>query len=193
MAYAPKGGKDPQVQLLGEKALLRMFTIRKNADFWKTVFSIQSVIPYELSQGQRRHKFTFRVLPEEKVKALDTVEFRCYKVFVKICFYIDTMYNYEVEEAEMEFLLDDKEKIWVIDITKTKILTKKGFEESTAVNGVTYCHPIGDDPELRAKEVKPQFSQKDISKLTADMDERIKTLDTDRILQEKAERENKQK
>ncbi|CAI2362026.1 unnamed protein product [Moneuplotes crassus] len=179
IVYMPEKDKESLVQLLSEKALIKKFHIRKNDSFWKTVMIMQSVIPYEINSKKRTYKFHFRILPEGTVKRLDKIEFRCYSIFVKICFYVDTMYNYEVEEAEMEFLRDDDNRLWVIDIPKTKILHKKGFEESSAINGVTYCHPKGKDPELvMTKEDKPQFDQHEFESITAEMDRRIETLET---------------
>ena len=97
--YLPEEGKKGRDQILSEKALLRLFTIRKNADFWKSVYLIQSIIPCEISKIQKQFKFSFKILSENKQESLEPIQFECYKVFLKICFYIDTMYNYEIEKA----------------------------------------------------------------------------------------------
>ena len=49
VTYQPREDKDAKVEAKTEKQLFNMFTIRKHADFWKTIYSIQSVIQCKLS------------------------------------------------------------------------------------------------------------------------------------------------
>ncbi|CAI2361980.1 unnamed protein product [Moneuplotes crassus] len=179
VVYIPQKGKDPQIQLLGEKSLVKMFQIRKKANFWQTVMIMQSIVPYEINSKRRCYKYAFRIIHEEAIKRLDKIQFRCYNIFVKICFYLDTMYNYEIEEAEMEFLLDDEDQLWVIDIPKTMIRYKEGYEESTAVNGVTYCHPARKDPEqmMNKKDETLQYEYQDFMKTTSEIEKRIDNME----------------
>ena len=58
------------------------------------------------------------------------------------------MYNYEIEEADLEFIRDDDDLFWLTNMTNIQIKMKEEYEESQMINGVTYCHPKGKDPEL---------------------------------------------
>ena len=48
------------------------------------------------------------------------------------------MYNYEIEEAEIEFMKDDEGVLWLLNILWAKVNLKEGYEESVALNGITY-------------------------------------------------------
>ena len=67
------------------------------------------------------------------------------------------MYNYEIEEAEIEFMKDDEGVLWLLNILWAKVNLKEGYEESVALNGITYWHPKGKDPELENTHFGSQF------------------------------------
>lgn len=67
------------------------------------------------------------------------------------------MYNYEIEKADLEFQLDDDDEMWLLDMTNIKVNMKPGYEESSTIAGVTYCHPIGHDPELEDPKAQAQL------------------------------------
>lgn len=80
-------------------------------------------------------------------------------------FYVDTMYNYEIESAECEFLKDDEGEIWLTNMAHIKVSIKEGYEESIAFNGVSYCHPPGKDPEIQGHHIEAMLDQKRKDKL----------------------------
>lgn len=75
------------------------------------------------------------------------------------------MYNYEIESAECEFLKDDEDEIWLTNMSHIKVNIKKGYEESIAFNGVSYCHPQGKDPEIQGHHIEALLDQKRKDKL----------------------------
>jgi hypothetical protein len=65
VTYAPENGKRGNISILGEKAMLRMFTTRKNDLFWKNVVTIQANIPCKIAKVQRSFKYNFEILSDK--------------------------------------------------------------------------------------------------------------------------------
>lgn len=68
-------------------------------------------------------------LDSNKLKQLTELEVQWYQIFIKICFYIDTMFNYEIEYADWEFFKDDEGDIWLLKMENVKANIKTGWEE----------------------------------------------------------------
>ena len=60
----------------------------------------------------------------------------------------------------------DNGAIWLTNITNVKINMKEGYEESTAINGITYCHPKGKDPELINHQLQEQRRQEKYAQMS---------------------------
>ena len=50
--------------------------------------------------------YSFKLVKDkQQLEEMEEIELYCYKQFIKIWFYVDTMYNYEITAADMEFLI----------------------------------------------------------------------------------------
>ena len=129
------------------------------------MYSVQAAIQWKLGTGNHNYKYHFAILNSHRISDLEDIELYCYKQFIKIWFYVDTMYNYEIEEADLEFVRDDEDILWLINMTNIQIKMKEDYEESQMINGVTYCHPKGKDPELEDHKTQLLLDQQRYNKL----------------------------
>lgn len=101
------------------------------------------------------------------------------------------MYNYEIEKAEWEFLKDDDNNLWLINFENAKATIGDGYEESTAISGITYCHPVGHDPELENQQARESLHKKRYERLANNYEPEVES--NSHIIQEEKQMTGKEK
>lgn len=88
---------------------------------------------------------------------------------------MDTMYNYEIEKADLEFLKDEDDNLWLLNFENVKVNIREGYEETASISGITYCHPIGHDPELENQQAQAKLNQDRFERLALNYEPETET------------------
>ena len=134
---------------VSENEFLKIMSRRPNDDFWKKVEFIQTCIKAKRGIGKsipidffaRINKkspskniiYNFRKFKTDKWLMKNNQKEYCLKQFVKICYYVSKLYNYEILRLKGVFLTDDDGVIWLSNIEKCNTRVKLGCKEGISI------------------------------------------------------------